>query len=86
MTRPTLTVTEAKEQLDKMIARKLDARRALVDDAVRAGVRQLSRVLSDLDEGRKPWWSELAPLTGGERAAVYRAMAAGAAGSVPNVD
>jgi len=86
MPREQMTVEEAKAQLDAMIERKLATRRALVDAAVKAGVGQLSRVLSDLDEGKRPWWPELAPLTGGERGAVYRAMAAGAAGSSDHVD
>lgn len=86
MKRPTMTVEQAKAQLDAMIERRVEGRKALVDAAVRAGVKRLSRILSDLDEGKRPWWPELAPLTGGERGAVYRAMAAGAARSTDDVD
>lgn len=88
MTRPTFTVEQAKEQLDRMIARKLDQRRELTSAAVAAAAPRAVEIVAELEAGRFPRWPELAPLTSGERAAVYRAIAAGvaAAGSNANVD
>lgn len=79
MTRPTFTVQEAKEQLDAMIARKVKQRRELVEVAVAAAAPRAVEIVAELEAGRFPRWPELAPLTTAERAAVYRAMAAGTA-------
>lgn len=76
--RPTMTVEEAKAQLDRMIARKVAIRRQLVDVAVQSGAERAATVAADLEARRRPWWPELAPLTPTERAAVYRAITAGA--------
>ena len=86
MNRPTMTVAEAKQQLDAMVARKIERRRALVEAAVAAAVPQAAGIIAQLEAGQRPWWPALAPLTTGERAGVYRAMAAGAAGSSSDVD
>lgn len=87
MTRPTLTVEEAKEQLDRMIARKLEQRRDLTSAAVSAVAARAGEIVAELEAGRFPRWPELAPLTSGERAAVYRAVAAGyAAGRTSHDD
>lgn len=87
MTRPTFTVEEAKDRLDQMIESKLKQRRELVEVAVSAAVPRARGIVAELEAGRFPRWPELAPLTNGERAAVYRAIAAGvAAGSVTDVD
>jgi len=88
MTRPTFTVAEAKEQLDAMIARKVKQRRELVEVAVAAAAPRAVEIVAELEAGRFPRWPELAPLTNGERAGVYRAVAAGvaAARSNANVD
>lgn len=79
MRRQTMTVEQAKVQLDRMIERKVAARRQLVDAAVQAGAGRAAGVVADLEARRRPWWPELAPLTTAERVAVYRAITAGAA-------
>lgn len=87
MTRPTFTVAEAKEQLDAMIARKLEARRGLCEAAITAAAPRARGIVAELEAGRFPFWPELAPLTKAERAAVYRAMTAGlSAGSATHDD
>jgi hypothetical protein len=87
MTRPTMTVAEAKERLDQMIARKLEQRRDMTEAAVAAVAARAAEIVAELEAGRFPRWPELAPLTNGERAAVYRAVVAGhAAGRTSNVD
>lgn len=86
MTRPTMTVEEAKAQLDAMVARKIERRKTLVEAAVTAAIPQAAVIVAQLEAGQRPWWPALAPLTTGERAGVYRAVAAGAAGSSSDVD
>jgi hypothetical protein len=86
MQRPTMTVSEAKEQLDAMIQRRIEVRKGLVDAAVLAGSKRAAEVVDALDKRRRPWWPALAPLTSGERAAVYKAIAAGAAAGSADVD
>lgn len=88
MTRPTFTVEEAKAKLDAMIEQKVRQRRDLVEAAVAAAAPRAVEIVADLQAGRFPRWPELAPLTNGERAGVYRAVEAGvaAARSSANVD
>lgn len=89
MSRPTFTVAEAKEQLDAMIRRKVEARRELVEAAVQAAAARAVELSTAIQAGRFPRWPELAPLTNAERTAVYRAILAGvdaAAGGTLDVD
>lgn len=86
MTRPTMTVKEAKDELDRMIARKLEGRRGLCEVAISAAVPRARGIVAEVEAGRFPWWPELAPLTRGERTAVYRAIAAGIAAGSSDVD
>jgi len=86
MDRPSMTVAEAKEQLDKMIARKLNQRRGLCEVAISAGAPRARGIVAEVEAGRFPWWPELAPLTKAERVAVYRAIAAGLAAGSADVD
>ncbi len=88
MRRPAITVAEAKQQLDEMIARRLETRRELCSVAVSAAVPQADAIAAAVAAGGRPWWPELAPLTTGERRAVYEAVTAGVAGnrSANNVD
>lgn len=86
MTQIATTPEEVRQQLDAMIARRLDYRRELSSVAVSAAVPRAAEVVAAVNAGRRPWWPELAPLTPGERLAVYRAIAAGVAAGSPNVD
>lgn len=86
MGRPTFTVAEAKEQLDAMIRRKVEARRELVEAAVSAAAPRAVELLAEIKAGRFPRWPELAPLTNGERAAVYQAISAGVAAAGGSLD
>lgn len=86
MGRPTFTVAEAKEELDAMIKRRVEARRALVEAAVSAAAPEAARIVAEVKAGRFPRWPALAPLTNGERAAVYRALTAGLAEGSSDVD
>ena len=80
------TPDEARQMLDAMIARRLDYRRELSSVAVSAAVPRAAEVVAEVEAGRRPWWPELAPLTPGERLAVYRAIAAGVAAGSSDAD
>lgn len=72
-------VEQAARDLEANVKRQVERRRGLLEAAVTAAAPMALGIVSELEAGARPWWPELAPLTTAERAAVYRAMAAGTA-------
>lgn len=76
-----IDASQAAEEFNVAVARRVEARRALCETAIKAAARLLE------SQGSVPSrFPELAPLTAAERAIVAKAVYAGSTGSINGVD
>lgn len=72
-----VNIEETQRAVEAIAARRLAVRRVMAENAI-AAVAKDSLAIDAILQGKRPWWSALAPLTRGERETVYRLIVASA--------